>query len=81
MATQKHSPQPQFDPDAANGDASNLPDDARPHTKHEQWLEGRTIVDAREFLDDAGNRWRQLRLDDGTAVQVLLTHPWLVLTP
>lgn len=50
-------------------------------TRVEPELIGRTIVDCREFLDGENRRWRELRLEDGTIVQIRLTHPWLILTP
>jgi hypothetical protein len=55
--------------------------DERGLTKVEPWLDGLTIVDASEFVDTDGNRWRQLTLSDGHVVQMLLAHPWLILEP
>lgn len=42
-------------------------------------MEGLTIVDVSEFLDTDDQRWRQMTLSNGTTVQILLTHPWLVI--
>lgn len=42
---------------------------------------GRTIVDTFDFLDKSDQRWRQLTLDNGVVLQVVFTHPWLVLSP
>jgi hypothetical protein len=50
-------------------------------TKVEAWLEGLTILDASEFLDADGQRWRQITLSNGHVLQILLTHPWLIIEP
>lgn len=41
-------------------------------------MAGLTIVAVDDFTED-GQRWRSLRLSDGTTVQILLTAPWLIL--
>lgn len=46
----------------------------------ESWMIGQTIVGVEDFEDEAtGQRWRQIRLSNGDTVQILFTHPWLIL--
>lgn len=44
----------------------------------EPWLHGLTILECRDF-EQGGTRWRELRLSDGSTVQMILAGPWLVL--
>lgn len=76
MEQQKPSPLPPPHRHARRDDDEQL---QRTHV--ESWLNGHTITDCCEFLDEEGIRWRQLTLDDGTIIQMVLTHPWLILAP
>lgn len=53
--------------------------DERNVTKVERWMDGQSILGVFDFVDGEGQRWRQLTLSGGQTVQMLLTHPWLVL--
>lgn len=55
--------------------------DERMITRIEAWMEGLTIVEVLEFVDGEDQRWRQITLSDGSVVQILLTHPWLIVAP
>ena len=54
--------------------------DERSVTKAEAWMKGLTITDCREFRDGTGQRWRQLTLSNGSVVQIVLTHSWLIIS-
>ena len=64
-------------PDIFDEEAAAIGDE-RYVTKTERWMEGRTVVECSEFFDGEGQRWRQLVFDSGKIVQILLTHPWLI---
>lgn len=44
-------------------------------------MDGLTILDVSEFVDADNQRWRQMTLSNRHVVQILLTHPWIVLEP
>lgn len=44
-------------------------------------MDGLVICDVSDFVDADGDRWRQIRLGDGSVVQTRLSHPWLIFTP
>lgn len=63
----------------SSDDGGGLGDEVDRVKSPEAWMEGLRIVSVSEFIDADRQRWRELTLSNGSVVQILLTHPWLII--